>query len=42
MVAVSALALAMTAPGQTAAISAFISPMTEDLGVSRSATPPPT
>jgi len=37
MVAVSALALAMTAPGQTAAISAFIDPMTEDLGISRSA-----
>lgn len=37
MVGVSALALAATAPGQTAAISAFINPMTEDLGVSRSA-----
>jgi MFS family permease len=37
MVAVSALALAMTAPGQTAAISAFIDPMTRDLGISRSA-----
>jgi MFS family permease len=37
MVAVSALALAMTAPGQTAAISAFIDPMTEGLGISRSA-----
>jgi MFS family permease len=37
MVGVSALALAATAPGQTAAISAFIDPMTEDLGISRSA-----
>ncbi|MGY1827582.1 MFS transporter [Blastococcus sp. SYSU DS0541] len=37
MVAVSALALAITAPGQTAAISAFIDPMTRDLGISRSA-----
>ncbi|MGY1840348.1 MULTISPECIES: MFS transporter [unclassified Modestobacter] len=37
MVAVSALALALTAPGQTAAISAFIDPMTADLGISRSA-----
>ncbi|MGY1721120.1 MFS transporter [Blastococcus sp. SYSU DS0552] len=37
MVAVSAVALAATAPGQTAAVSAFIDPMTEGLGVSRSA-----
>jgi MFS family permease len=37
MVGVSALALAATAPGQTAAISAFIDPMTEGLGISRSA-----
>ncbi|WP_346619081.1 MFS transporter [Blastococcus montanus] len=37
MVAVSAVALAATAPGQTAAISAFIDPMTEGLGISRSA-----
>jgi MFS family permease len=37
MVGVSALALAATAPGQTAAISAFINPMTEGLDVSRSA-----
>jgi MFS family permease len=37
MVGVSALALAMTAPGQTAAISAFIDPMTQGLGISRSA-----
>ena len=37
MVAVSALARAMTAPGQTAAIPGFIDPMTEGLGISRSA-----
>ncbi|MCZ2805887.1 MFS transporter [Modestobacter sp. VKM Ac-2983] len=37
MVGFSALALAATAPGQTAAISAFIDPMTEELGISRSA-----
>ena len=37
MVAVSAVALAATAPGQTAAISAFVNPMIEDLGISRSA-----
>ncbi|MCZ2837979.1 MFS transporter [Modestobacter sp. VKM Ac-2985] len=37
MVGVSAVALAATAPGQTAAISAFIDPMTEELGISRSA-----
>ncbi len=37
MVGVSALALALTAPGQTAAISAFIDPITTGLGISRSA-----
>ncbi|MGY1750178.1 MFS transporter [Modestobacter sp. SYSU DS0511] len=37
MVGISALTLALTAPGQTAAISAFIDPMTADLGISRSA-----
>ncbi len=37
MVGVSALALACTAPGQTAAISAFIDPMSRELGISRSA-----
>ncbi len=36
MVALSAVALAATAPGQTAAVSAFIDPMIRDLGVSRS------
>ncbi len=37
VVAASAVALTMTAPGQTAAVSAFIDPMIGDLGVSRSA-----
>ena len=35
IVAYSAVALAATAPGQTAAVSAFIDPMMRDLGVSR-------
>lgn len=37
MVGVSAVALAATAPGQTAAISAFVDPLTAELGLSRSA-----
>lgn len=37
MVAASALALMMTAPGQTTAVSAFIDPMISDLGISRTA-----
>jgi MFS family permease len=37
IVVISAVALAATAPGQTAAISAFIDPMIAGLGVSRSA-----
>lgn len=37
IVVYSAIALAATAPGQTAAISAFVDPMIADLGVSRSA-----
>lgn len=36
IVGLSAVALAATAPGQTAAVSAFIDPMINDLGVSRS------
>jgi len=36
IVALSAVALAATAPGQTAAVSAFIDPMIGDLGISRS------
>lgn len=35
IVAYAAIALAATAPGQTAAVSAFIDPMIRDLGVSR-------
>jgi MFS family permease len=35
IVAYAAIALAATAPGQTAAVSAFIDPMIQDLGVSR-------
>jgi MFS family permease len=35
IVAYSAIALAATAPGQTAAVSVFIDPMIRDLGVSR-------
>ncbi|MFZ5847295.1 MAG: MFS transporter [Actinomycetota bacterium] len=35
IVAYSAITLAATAPGQTAAVSAFIDPMMRDLGVSR-------
>lgn len=37
VVAVSAAVLVCTAPGQTAAVSAFVDPMIRDLGVSRSA-----
>jgi len=37
VVGVSALALALTAPGQTAGIAAFIGPVTAELGISRSA-----
>jgi len=37
MVGFSALALAMTGPGQTVGISLFIDPLIEELGVSRSA-----
>lgn len=37
VVVASAVALTMTAPGQTAAVSAFIDPMIAELGVSRSA-----
>lgn len=37
MVGYAAVALAMTAPGQTIAVSALIDPMITDLGVSRSA-----
>ena len=37
VVGLSAVALAATAPGQTAAISAFVDPMISDLGISRSA-----
>ncbi len=36
IVGLSAVALAATAPGQTAAVSAFIDPMINDLGISRS------
>lgn len=35
VVAASALTLTLTAPGQTAAVSAFVDPMISDLGVSR-------
>lgn len=37
VVACSAVALALTAPGQTAAVSAFVDPMIAELGISRSA-----
>ncbi|WP_373889251.1 MFS transporter [Nocardia sp. XZ_19_369] len=37
VVAAAALALAATAPGQTAAVSVFVDPIIADLGVSRSA-----
>ena len=36
IVTLSSIALVMTAPGQTAAISVFIDPMVNDLGISRS------
>ena len=36
IVALSSIALVMTAPGQTAAISVFIDPVVNDLGISRS------
>ncbi len=37
MVAIAALAMGMTAPGQTASISVFIDPMIADLGIGRTA-----
>lgn len=37
VVAASAIALALTAPGQTAAVSVFVDPLIAELGVSRSA-----
>lgn len=37
MVVYSSIAVAMTAPGQTAAVSVFIDPMISDLGISRTA-----
>ncbi|PXY17040.1 MFS transporter [Prauserella flavalba] len=37
MIAAASIALALTAPGQTAAVSVFVDPIIHDLGVSRSA-----
>ncbi|WP_460444206.1 MFS transporter, partial [Amycolatopsis cihanbeyliensis] len=37
VVAAASVALALTAPGQTAAVSVFVDPLIRDLGVSRSA-----
>ncbi|MEU4506578.1 MFS transporter [Streptomyces sp. NPDC024089] len=37
LVTICAIAFSLTAPGQTAAVSAFVDPLIDDLGVSRSA-----